>query len=753
VFVILTMQDTFKIVTNCIRKLTGVQEVLQEQRLSDLGIDSPDKRQIFANEIVNDFSQAGYKIAANSRYFDQDPTVGDVCSLIAMSATTLAETRTSSVGQRLADKKKTTPAKSGPAKKRAGKKKSTKRYKRGGGSGGWGSYSRGAGHLGGAPSKGAGKKKSALKKPRKESVSNDTVRPSAGKRLVVKGRRRAAKKGGIKKKAAKKKSAKRYKSGGGGSYGGVKADGGGPPPKRAGGKKKKAPARAPKAVSPEATIRVVECTPQLEIKKEIMAAKVYRMAVFVDQGPVAQGADVQQLKIEIPHDMQQFRVDVWLDCSSHFSVDEIADPPQITVKTATGISDELSFTLKVLKAPDDRPMFVSAFFRYNGRPCGKITRYLELANGSLRWKEFVQSGETEGEVALPKADAPPSVVVETQAKPAEIRIEVLQTALKDGKNYTLKCDTPQQDSWKGLWILPEVTKVLVNTYMQGFMANKGSARIASLEGAGLAFWDLLPQEVKGLLWGALEKGASTMSVISQEPYIPWELMVPYRKVRNPRKPLGVDLQLGRWITGDYKSAPQRIPMKNAYIICPKTSGLASAGQEVTFLTQLKPEFDPVNQVTPATFEGIDEGLGGPPRNVIHFICHGRSAVLQTLELDKPDTLDCSQVRTLKGFQAAFKDGPLAFLNACQVGGQVPALDGLGGFANSFIDLGASAVIAPLWSVQDEAALDVTQTFYRQALKGVPFAKIMKEIRAKAYTQTIDTYAAYCFYGDPMASTT
>jgi hypothetical protein len=715
------------------------------------------------------------------------PPLETFCALIAIApdAPPLGTPVASSGSQRLGAKKKAKAAKKGRAIKKVRKRKSTKRYK-----GGWAGGSSGPrkGNGGDAPSKRAGGEKRDLTK---KAFGYAPQEKGGGQRLGAKKKAKAAKKGRAIKKVRKRKSTKRYKGGwAGGGSGPRKGNGGDAPSKRAGGAKRDSPKKAfgyaprekrigshvdlsvgphgPKAQpgldelssppprgeaeSPQQpATRTVEGTPQMEIRKEMVPAKIYRLAVFVDQGPAAQGADVQQVKIEIPKDMQQIPVDVWLDCSSHFSVDEIEDPPRITVKTATGISDELSFTLNVLKAPDDRPMFVSAFFRYNGRPCGKIARYLELANGSLRWKEFVQSGETEGEVTLPNADALPSIVVETRAKPAEIRIDVLQTEFKDGRNYTLKCDTPQQ-SWKGLWILPEVTKVLVNSYMQGFMANKGKARIASLKGAGLDFWDLLPEEVKALLWNALEKGVSTMSVISQEPYIPWELMVPYQKVRNPRKPLGVELQLGRWITGDYKSAPQRIPMNNAYVICPKTSGLASAGQEVTFLTQLKPKFDPVTQVTPATFEGVDEGLAGPPRNVIHIICHGKSAVLQTLELDKPDTLDCSQVRTLEGFQAAFKDGPVAFLNACQVGAQVLTLDGLGGFANSFIDLGASAVVAPLWPVQDKAALNVTKTFYRQALKGVPFAKIMKEIRTKAYTQAIDSYAAYCFYGDPMAST-
>jgi hypothetical protein len=42
----------------------------------------------------------------------------------------------------------------------------------------------------------------------------------------------------------------------------------------------------------------------------------------------------------------------------------------------------------------------------------------------------------------------------------------------------------------------------------------------------MAFWDALRNEVRELLWKALEKGAGTMALISEEPYIPWELMVP-----------------------------------------------------------------------------------------------------------------------------------------------------------------------------------------------------------------------------------
>ena len=102
-----------------------------------------------------------------------------------------------------------------------------------------------------------------------------------------------------------------------------------------------------------------------------------------------------------------------------------------------------------------------------------------------------------------------------------------------------------------------------------------------------------------------------------------------------------------------------------------------------------------------------------------------------------------------------KKRPVVFLNACEVGRGAPALVGLGGFVSSFIRLGATAVIAPLWSVDDVAAHAIAEEFYRAVKErpGTPFSRIFSEIRAKAYDRKIaeDTYAAYCFYGDPYAA--
>jgi len=54
--------------------------------------------------------------------------------------------------------------------------------------------------------------------------------------------------------------------------------------------------------------------------------------------------------------------------------------------------------------------------------------------------------------------------------------------------------------------------------------------------------------------------------------------------------------------------------------------------------------------------------------------------------------------------------------------------------------------------KDTIAHEITETFYSRvkAEPNMPFAQIMRDLRQKTYSSGEDTYAAYCFYGDPAA---
>jgi CHAT domain-containing protein len=96
------------------------------------------------------------------------------------------------------------------------------------------------------------------------------------------------------------------------------------------------------------------------------------------------------------------------------------------------------------------------------------------------------------------------------------------------------------------------------------------------------------------------------------------------------------------------------------------------------------------------------------------------------------------------------------LNACEVGRPSPELVGVGGFAATFIGLGAGCVVAALWSVKDTVAHELATAFYDH-LREYPdtsLAEILRKLRGRSYdeenTAPEDTWAAYCFYGDPTA---
>jgi hypothetical protein len=521
--------------------------------------------------------------------------------------------------------------------------------------------------------------------------------------------------------------------------------------KKAAAKKAVAKKAASKAVAPTVT---VTATPHVEFGGLVKGTR-YPLEMYLNQQTAEAGSEVQGVAVTVPSSVKSCRIEVWPDASSHFVVEGLGADSHVMLSVKTGVSDRLPCVLRVVggaKAEKAKglPMFVALFLRYKGRPCGKVMRYLEMVDGRLQWKlkpEGAVSAVAEG--LPPRSGKAPALVVEHGARRADIAVEVVRTEANDGRQFRLHCVT-KQGEWTGSWNLPMATSDLVKAYMASVMDTEEGGLVAALDGAGLNLWKALknnaPTAAK-LIVDALAAGAKTMSVISEEAFIPWELMVP--ELTEQDRSLGTRLQLGRWVTGEYIAPPQRIPMRTGYIVAPTTSSLMSLAAEVKFLRK---QLHPGVEVKPANRVGLDTELGKKARDVVHFICHGKSEVLQKLMLEGTDELDSSALLGMRGVRKGFTARPLVFLNACEVGGQRLSLDGVGGFANAFIELNAAAVVAPLWAVEDVAAGLVTMSFYTDVLKGVPLAKALQRIRQRAYSEgaTMDSFAAYCLYGDPLA---
>ncbi|MCK1445452.1 CHAT domain-containing protein [Bradyrhizobium sp. 48] len=496
---------------------------------------------------------------------------------------------------------------------------------------------------------------------------------------------------------------------------------------------------------------LVRRTPHLRFDAPLQPDAVFQVQVYLDTQAAQAGEDSEDLVLPAGTQVQ-----VHLTVSSHFVV--LSDVVRtMTVYADSGPSEACSFELMVKPANAlrvDMPPMITALFFHKGRPSGKVTRMVTIAG-------------------LAAAAAPvgrPARVEFQRCRTPDLSIAIRAAEANDGRQFECTLSTPLLEAYKvpitTAWNLPGVAEQLVRGYMQAFTRKQPGpgALIAELRGAGIALFDAAPRAFQNLFWKLVdaEKLPREISIVSEEPYIPWELMIPRRKRTNgeveTRKPLGVEFPIGRWIPPDFVAGRTRIPFTDSYVIAPKYTGtrlmLAFSDSEQALLTN---DFA-AEAITPATFAQIAEKLTSAGRSLVHFVCHGKDAGdgRQVLQLEHSEELSSSQLLGIEGLERTFAHKrPFVFINACEVGRGTAALVGLGGFATSFIELGASAVIAPLWSVKDGIAHQVAETFYRSVKSepSTPFAEILRRLRTKAYEgdSAEDTYAAYCFYGDPCAA--
>ena len=303
---------------------------------------------------------------------------------------------------------------------------------------------------------------------------------------------------------------------------------------------------------------------------------------------------------------------------------------------------------------------------------------------------------------------------------------------------------------------------MVRGFMDRFTA-AGTPReqlISELKGVGVILFDTSPDVFRDVFWALIDAKAplQTIAIVSAEPFVPWELMVPNRSVPSfeRRLPLGVEFNIGRW-TDERTIAPSRsLHIVDSSVIAPAYSGTMILQNSLAEANMVVAQY-PGDVIRPAPFASVGKELGTVSRSLIHFVCHGKDTTsgVQCIRLDNNEELSSSNILGIEGLGELFaKKRPVVFLNACEVGRTTPSLVGLGGFVASFIKLGATAVIAPLWSVEDSIAHEIATLFY-QEIKRDPsqtISAIFKKVRAKGYDPASgrDTYVAYCFYGDPSA---
>lgn len=525
------------------------------------------------------------------------------------------------------------------------------------------------------------------------------------------------------------------------------------------------------AMTLEDEMVTVRRTPHMAISETqpLPLGSVFNVSIYADQQQKRPGERSDDIVIVVPEEIIELEVKTQLLVSPHFVIFE-KDLDTLLIDRTKSETKKVMFKLQVRSEDEIRKMSgdlasisrgsITAVFSYNGRPSGKVSRVVSI-DIPAETEEEEDTGET-------KKIKAPSIQLDLGAKPADLTVWIHADPINNGRQFRCRVSSSRikikNDNWVP-WNLPSVSNEIVKSYMAYFVKDDLSARErrAHLEGAGIRLFDAAPENFKNLFWQLVDskQNLESIAIVSDEPFIPWELMIPHRKKNKKtetRAPLGVEFMIGRWTPDNGTSGSQKIPLDSSVVIAPEYKGnraLPHAQDEAEFVrnnisgTILKP----------AKFDVIDDKLMTSPKtNVLHISCHGAEStdVSQVIYLEDDSELHSHQLEALPGFRRFFEDSNIiVVLNACEVGRPSPALVGIGGFAKAFIDLGAAAVVAPLWSVKDDIAHDVILTFYNTVLKDPsrPFADVFRQIRSHSYLdqEAEDTYASYCFYGDPLAN--
>jgi len=273
-----------------------------------------------------------------------------------------------------------------------------------------------------------------------------------------------------------------------------------------------------------------------------------------------------------------------------------------------------------------------------------------------------------------------------------------------------------QDLFKDIEDLP------LKTPQQRAVAEKRLAR----KGAQL-FTSLIPADMQVLLWN-LRNRIQTMQILSEEPWIPWELCKLQGK-ENGRVVEGPffceSFSLTRWLPGVGRKP--NLYLKKLALVVPIDSGLRFAPDERDYILSLSNGGRKVKRI-PANYLDVTSAMASGEYDSWHFTGHGgfrgpdpnRSAIyLEKQEKLTPEDIN-GEVKNLGEAQ------PLVFLNACQIGRSAMSLTDIGGWAAQFLRAEAAAFIGPFWSVYDQAANDFAKALYSRLLSGMPIGIAAKE---------------------------
>ena len=259
-------------------------------------------------------------------------------------------------------------------------------------------------------------------------------------------------------------------------------------------------------------------------------------------------------------------------------------------------------------------------------------------------------------------------------------------------------------------------------------------------------------ELSALLW-RLQYRVTSLLLISDEPWIPWELIW----LEDPAgggsgRFLCEAFALARWLPG---STPcLELPLRRMAVVASEAGGAEAVAEERRFLERQQGVERSVS-IVPSRFEPLVEALSSGGYDGWHFCGHGAEPKTHgdpNLLAFPLDDYRCLTPKLLASEAAGLGRGrPLIFLNACHTGRSGLSLVSQGGWAKQFLGCGAAAFLGTLWGVDGRRAAAFSEALYPRLFAGVPIAQAVRDARRATFLADDPSWLAYTLYAHPLAS--
>ena len=384
---------------------------------------------------------------------------------------------------------------------------------------------------------------------------------------------------------------------------------------------------------------------------------------------------------------------------------------------------------------------LSIDFVHKGRMIASVAFKCEVVEGNASRTNQAVELEEKPEVA-PLGENPPP--------PADLVLRVARTAEANGLSFVLNSSLPQLP----LRSQPLGEIKLTEKDPQAFFASRlqrlsdlaaaapdsstDGRMVKEIESLGEGLFELLmPQELQTVYWEQIkpliDKGdVKTLLIVSDEPWIPWELIKPYfwndaSNVEQKAEFLVEQVVLSRWLA---RPLPSELVVTGAALVAPDVN-LSNVQAETTFFTELAQQHHMKLQGPLDARDAVIDSLRDGDFQLLHFATHGsfNEANADQSELTLADgSLTPADLMggDLRGLRTR---RPLVFLNACHSGQMALSLTGLGGWADKFFrEARASAFVGTLWEVSDDLAAEFARNFYTALADGKTLGAALREAR-------------------------